>query len=346
MKQLFFPLLLIISLLSSCTNKKEVKKSLVEEEIIAVKLADISQANSTEPLMASGLVASLQETRLSFKTGGIIDKIFIKEGQNVAKGQLLASLNLTEINAQVQQATESVQKAERDLKRITNLYQDSVATLEQVQNLTTTLSIAKQSLDIAHYNQGYSKIYASTTGVIVKKIMNEGELATSGATVFNMNATGANDWILKVGIADKDWARLHLGDRATLQLDAFPTLHFSAIITNLSQGADLSSGLYQAELKISTQGKKLATGLFGKALLYPSKVQKYTTIPIDAIIEGNGDDAFVYVIEAGKARKLPIKLAGITNNQAFVESGLAGISQVVTDGSAYLVEGSKVQVVK
>ena len=346
MKKIFIIPVLIASLLVSCGKKKEIKKALIEDDIVAVKLADVSQANSTEAINASGLVTSLREARLSFKTGGIIEKIYVKEGQNVSKGQLLATLNLTEINAQVQQANESVDKSERDLKRVTNLYRDSVATLEQVQNLTTALSVAKQSLEIAHYNQGYSKIYASNNGVIVKKLMNEGELAGPGTPVFFMNATGANDWVLKAGIADKDWTRLHIGDRATLNLDAFPDITFSATVSTLSQGADVNSGLYQAELKMNTQGKKMATGLFGKAQIMPSIVQKHTSITIDAVVEGNGEDAFVYVVAEGKARKMPVKIVGIDNSRAFIGSGLAGISQVITDGSAYLVDGSRVRVVK
>ena len=78
----------------------------------------------------------------------------------------------------------------------------------------------------------------------------------------------------------------------------------------------------------------------------PSIIQKYTSIPIDAIVEGNGDEAFVYVVSKGKAIKLPISLVGIDNTKAFVASGLAGITQVITDGSAYLVEGSRVKVIK
>jgi membrane fusion protein, multidrug efflux system len=346
MKKISILSFLIISLFMSCGKKKELKKALIEDDIVAVKLADVSQANSTEALKASGLVASLEEARLSFKTGGIIEKIFVNEGQSVRKGQLLATLNLTEINAQVQQANESVQKSERDLKRVTNLYRDSVATLEQVQNLTTALSVAKQSLEIASYNQGYSKIYASANGVIVKKLMNEGELAGPGTPIFFMNASGANDWVMKVGIADKDWTRLHMGDRATVNLDAFPETTFTATISNLSQGADVNSGLYQAELKLNTQGKKMATGLFGNAQIMPSVIQKHTSIPIDAVVEGNGDEAFVYVVADGKARKMPISLVGVDNTKAFVASGLAGITQVITDGSAYLVEGSRVRVVK
>jgi RND family efflux transporter MFP subunit len=337
---------LIISLLMSCGKEKELKKALIEDDIISVKLADVSQASSTEALKASGLVASLEEARLSFKTGGIIEKVYVKEGQNVREGQLLATLNLTEINAQVQQASESVNKSERDLKRVTNLYRDSVATLEQVQNLTTALIVAKQSLEITAYNQGYSKIYASTNGVIVKKLMNEGELAGPGTPVFFMNASGVNDWVIKVGIADKDWTRLHVGDRASVSLDAFPETTFSAVISNLSQGADVNSGLYQAELKLNTQGKKMATGLFGNAQIMPSVIQKRTFIPINAIVEGNGNEAFVYIVADGKARKIPIKLVGINNVNAFVASGLAGVTQVITDGSAYLVEGSRIRVVK
>lgn len=334
----------MLSLLIACGKKAEEKKSLADEDVIAVKIANVVQANSNEEIKASGLVASLQEARLSFKTGGIIAKIYVKEGQNVAKGQLLASLNLTEINAQVQQATEGLQKAERDLRRVTNLYKDSVATLEQVQNLTTALNVAKQNLEIATYNQGFSKIYATSNGVIVKKLMNEGELAGPGTPVFFMNATGSNDWVLKVGVADKDWTRLHLGDKATVQLDAFPDTPFTATVSNLSQGADQSSGLYQAELKLNTQGKKLATGLFGNALIKLNMSQQNTSVPVDAVIEGNGNDAFVYVVDNGKAHKVAIKVISIDNDKVFIQNPSSLITQVITDGSAYLVEGSKVKI--
>jgi RND family efflux transporter MFP subunit len=177
-------------------------------------------------------------------------------------------------------------------------------------------------------------------------MMNEGELASSGSPVFFVNAAGANDWVVKVGIADKDWTRLKLGDKAEISLDAFPDMKFLANVTTLSQGADQASGLYQAELKISTQGKKMATGLFAKALIYPSIKYQYASVPVDAIIEGNGDQAFVYVIENGKAKRVSLSIAYVNGQQAFIREGLSGINQVVTDGSAYLVEGTKVKVVQ
>lgn len=338
--------LVALLMVTSCGKKKAHNKTTLDDTVIPVKLVDVALANATEPIKASGLISSLHEARLSFKTGGIIEKIWVREGQTIRKGQLLASLNLTEINAQVKQAQENVIKIERDLRRVSNLYRDSVATLEQVQNLTTSLSVAKQGLQIAQYNQGYSKIYASTNGVVVKKMMNEGEYANVGVPIFFVNAASANDWVVKVGIADKDWTRLKLGDHASIQLDAFPDTQFQAIVTTLSQGADQASGLYQAELKLNTQGKKIATGLFAKALINPSIKQQLPSVPVDAIIEGNGDEAFVYTIENGKAKRIALVIAYINNQRAFVQSGLTGITQVITDGSAYLVEGAKVKVVQ
>ncbi len=91
----------------SCGKKKDTAANSIIDETIAVNTENVLSANTFMPIEVAGLVASIEEARLSFKTGGIIEKIYVKEGQNVTKGQLLATLNLTEINANVQQANEA-----------------------------------------------------------------------------------------------------------------------------------------------------------------------------------------------------------------------------------------------
>ncbi len=93
-------------------------------------------------------------------------------------------------------------------------------------------------------------------------------------------------------------------------------------------------------------GHKMATGFFANAQILPSIVQRYTSIPLDAVVEGNGEDAFVFVIENEKAKKIPIKIAYFNNNMAYLSTGLGGITKVVVDGSAYLTESAKVKIIK
>lgn len=67
----------------------------------------------------------------------------VEEGQAVRPGQLLAVLDLTEINAAVMQANQNVEKLQRDYDRVNNLHKENAATLEQLQNIATALEVAK-----------------------------------------------------------------------------------------------------------------------------------------------------------------------------------------------------------
>ncbi|MCU0449371.1 MAG: efflux RND transporter periplasmic adaptor subunit [Bernardetiaceae bacterium] len=344
----FLALLALAWLLAGCHQNQAASqaKTTLADVAIPVKTVPVSRQTLVQPVVASGLLASETEARLSFKTGGIIQKIYVGEGDAVRKGQLLAVLNLTEINAQVTQAQEGLAKAERDYQRVKNLYADSVATLEQLQNTTTALNVAKQSVQIAQFNQGYSEIRAVASGRIVRKLMNEGELAASGAPVFFMNATGPASWVVKVGVADKDWVRLQLGDPATVGFDALPGQTFPAKVSSLAQGADPTSGLYQVELKLTGGAPQLATGFFATAQLTPSRRPQYVGVPVDALVEGNGDQAFVFVPVNGQAQQRPVKVAYLAQGQAMIYEGLTGDETVITDGSAYLTDKAKIMLAK
>ena len=338
--------LLAISILAACKKNTKSETTIATEEIFLVKVANVSKVTSAEPVTASGFVASDKEARMAFKTGGVIQKIYVQEGDQVKKGQLLAHLDLTEINAQVTQAHESFSKLERDLKRVTNLFKDSVATLEQLQNVTTAYNVAKKTVEIADFNKNFSDIRATSNGRIVKKIMNEGELVGPGMPVLYMTADGASDWIIKVGVSDKDWARLKEGDAAIISIDAYKGENFAARITNKAVSIDPSSGLYQTELKFFRLPKQLAYGLFATAKMQPTSTRNYLSVPVDAIIEGNGNQASVFVIQNGKAIRKQIGIVSIATSNVLINNGLEENEQVVTDGSAYLTDSSLVKIVQ
>ena len=317
-----------------------------DASVVPVKLASVQTVERAEPVVASGLVSSSQEARLSFKVGGIINKLYIDEGQSVRKGQLLATLNLTEIDAQVTQAQLVRDKSERDLARVKKLFADTAATLEQLQNATTGSSVASQNLTIAQFNRGYAQIRASVDGTVTRKLVNEGEFITPGGGVYLISGNRQGDWVVRVGISDKDWARLKLGDRAIIALDAYPGQPFTGTIGELAQAADPMNKLYEVEIRLNPAGVKLAPGLFAKATLTPAQRRTYVMVPIEAIVEGNGKDGYVYVLESDHrhVRKQPVQIGYISGSNVLLTGGLSADKQIVTSGSAYLVEGALVAV--
>jgi RND family efflux transporter MFP subunit len=341
------PLLLVgsVLLLIGCGQPKKEETQPEVPPGIPVRLVAVEEASRTEPIQVAGTVASTQEARLSFKVGGIIRSITVKEGQAVRKGQLLASLDLTEINAQVTQAMLASEKAERDFTRVKRMFEDTAATLEQLQNVTTGLEVAQQNVQIARFNKQYAQLVAPLDGMIARKLLNEGELAAPGNPVLFLTSSRPADWVVRVGVSDRDWARLGVNDPATVVLDAYPEEVFRGTVTELAQAADPATKLYEVEVRIVPNGKRLASGLFAKVMLTPSQSRSYHVIPVEALVEGQGREGYVFVVKEGKAYKVPIKIGYLSDDKVLVTQGLDGVEEVVTAGNAYLKEGTAIRVV-
>lgn len=316
------------------------------EDPIPVSLQPVITGDQGRILQYSGLIASNAESHLSFKIGGIISKIYVREGDHVAAGQLLATLDLTEINAQVGQAEQNMEKSQRDETRISNLYKDTVASLEQLQNAHTQLSVATEALRITSFNRQFAQIRASADGTILQKLMNEGEYAASGAAVLLFNGTAPNNWVVRFGVSDKDWAILHKGDKALVSIDAYSDERFSGTITKLAEGADPTGGTYAVEVTVSPAGHKLAPGLFCTLRLQPPSKASYSFIPASALAEGEGSKGFVYTLNDDKktVKKIPVHIAFLQGDQIAINSGLDQVQQVITEGAGYLTDGATVRV--
>ncbi len=342
---------LAMATLNGCADKSSAKSApnqigQTTLEAVAVKLAPVLVREATSGIRAIGILSTKDEIKLSFKIGGVIASISVRDGDVVRKGQTLAHLNLAEINAQVAQAQQGMEKAKRDLQRAQNLYKDSVITLEQVQNAATGYSIAQSTLQIATFNQQYATIVAPTNGRVLKVVSKAGELAGVGSPIVVVSSESSG-WVVRVGLSDRDVVRLHVGDKAMVRFDAFPNTDFSAIVSDIAAAANQQTGTFEAELKLQPNGKKFVTGLVASADITPSTAENVAFVPIEAIVEGNGMNASVYALSENdtKAKKLPVQIAFIQGNSVAVKAGLQGVSAVVTDGVEYLADGAAVRVV-
>jgi RND family efflux transporter MFP subunit len=333
----------------SCGKKgKNDKSGIFAEETIPVKIIQVEQFAASSSITATGLLSTANEARYSFKIGGIIEKITVEEGQFFKKGQLLATLKITEIDAQLQQANLGYEKAKRDYTRAGNLYKDSVATLEQLQNTKTGLDIAQKTIDAVVFNKKYAFIYAGADGFVTKKIANEGEIVNGGMPVLAINETsGASDWVLKLGVTDKEWAAIETGMQTSVVLDAFPDKIITATVFRKSQAADQSSGSFQVEVKLLLSGIKPAIGMFGKATINLGNTALLPTIPYDALLEADGNNAFVFVpVENNKVKRVPVVLESFNNKEVVIKSGLENVTAIVASNSAFLNEKSIISIIK
>lgn len=329
---------------AACKNDPE-NTTTIQSKVLPptlVKVDSIQQNMDGNQITTMGIVMSEKEAKPSFKTGGVIRKTYVKEGDIVKKGQLLAVLVMDEINAQVDQAEAAVQKSQRDLNRVSRLYGDSVATLEQFQNAKTGYEVSSKTLEIAKFNKLYSQITAPFTGKIVKQLMFEGEVVGPGNPIYAIIGTGSQDWEIKVGLIDRDWTRVDINNNVKVWMDAYPGKLFGAKIIKKSSLGGQTSGTFDVTIKLNQTPKDLAVGMTCNVVISPKIDETYRTIPIEALVKSNGQNAEIFTIVDGKAKKVEVRISKLLGDKVAVSAGLENVAIVVTTGAMYLEDGDHV----
>lgn len=334
----------------SCTEgpKKEKAAIPAADERIPVRVMTISSGNHLAAINCSGQFTTEDETFLSFKTGGLIESILAKEGEYVRKGQILAKLNLTEIQAATNQAHIAYEKAKRDQKRAKNLFQDSVATLEQVQNAGSMLEIATQNLRAVEFNKQFSVIRAQSDGYILSKMANQGQIVGPGTPIFQTNGAGAKKWLLKVNLSDEEWSQCAENDSAIIQINLSNTQIYPAKLLRKMASSNPLNGAFQVQLEfIGEVPENIASGLFAKAQIFPRTNNKTWEIPYAALLDGNNNTGYVFTTNDGKtAKKQAVIIDRFDRDQIYISKGLENAGSLIISGNAYLKDQSLIQIVE
>ena len=342
--QLSIALIGLLLVVASCGKSAPEKVIPSATETIPVKVVTIEKSAANSTINASGQFTTDDETFLSFLTGGIVKQLLVKEGDRVRKGQLLATLDLTAINAMVNQAKIGLEKSKRDLERATNLQKDGYATLEQVQNAQTAVDIAEQQLSSARFNLKYSEIRAVADGFILKRFVNQGQLVSTGTPVFQTNGAGDGKWYLKVGVSDHEWNNIQEGDEAWIRAEAFGDRKVKAIVSRRAESSDPYTGTFSIDLTITEKTSALiASGMFGKAEITPRVQSTSWTIPYEALLDGDAGEGFVFVTDDRKTvKKIPVQVGAVQQQSVVISSGLETHKLLIVSGSAYLNETSAI----
>jgi multidrug efflux system membrane fusion protein len=336
-------ILLIIILSAGCKNR-EIKST--SAEVVRVRIAGVTKQEISLPVHSTGLLVSSDEVKLSFKTGGIIAVMNVKEGNRVKKGDLLASLNLSEIRAGVDQAKSGYEKALRDYTRMENLYRDSSISLEKKENAATALNMAKATLDISQFNLAHSKIVAPENGIILKQFVRQNELVSSGYPVLLFGSSGEY-WKVKSGLSDKDVIKVNKGDSAVISFDAYPGVKFPAVVNQVGEMSNPYTGTYETELLLKGSDYRLASGFVAGVDIFPSLKELFSMVPVGSIVEADGQKGYIFILTAGMTvKKLQIDIEALIGTMAAIKGIPEGTTEVVSEGAAYLKDGMRVNVVK
>ena len=336
----------------------------VAEPIRPVKYAEALPASAVQSQRFAGTAKAGLEARLSFRTGGLIESIGVKVGDQVQAGQRIAMLDNRDAvlahqraraaleNARVQRAN-----AQSRLIRVRQLYQAdnvSLAEYEQARNgfasATSSYESAQKSLDLQARQLGYNEIYAPIAGIVTAVHNAVNEVIQAGAPLVELSA--GEDIEMEVGVPEGYIAQIRTGQHARVRFSALPGMDFSGRVREIAYALGASS-TYPVIVQLDAPSRSIRPGMAGD-VEFSFGAGEPSEDPLVVPVKAVGEDAngqYVFVIDGvengvGTVRRRPVRVGSLLADGFVVEEGLTERELVATAGLRSLLSGMKVRLLQ
>ena len=358
-------LMTALGILGACKSQKQEAGPADAAAISAapVKVQTVARQKVSEKLTYTGTLEAWQKITITPEIGGKVAKIYVEEGQRVAKGQLLAEMDTESVSLQVKQAEAALavadanfRNAARNKERMDRLIAEKAVSDTQYEQVKLGHDAAKAQLDqaqasvnLARHALDVSIMKAPWNGVIASKNAQVGDIINP--MMGGYGAAGAGGVLTLVDYArikivveasQSDAARLAKGQRALVKVGGGEIKDVPGFVSVVNTTADPLSKKFRVEVTADNPGLALRPGTFGSVEFEVTSHENALAVAQKAVF----DNKYVYVVEGGKALKREIMLGLKNTTMIEVLDGLKEGDQVIVEGAFGLIDGTAVEIRK
>lgn len=276
------------------------------------------------------------------KTGGVILQIMVEEGQQVARGTVLARLENDRQRLSLAQASANLRKVQNDMKRQTELFNRKLIGSGVFEQLKFDLETQKASYDIAALELSYTEIRAPISGTLSQRLVKLGNQINIGQTLFRIDDFDPLE--ARVAVPERDMQAIKAGQSVQMLVDAMPGKVFIGAVGRVSPVVDPKTGTFDVIAQFKDPSQTLRSGMFGRVNIVTATHENTLVVPRVALLTEDGTSA-VYVVAGGRVVRKSVQVGFTGDGRSEILEGLKAGDQVITLGQNAVREGSLVEVV-
>lgn len=347
-------------ILTSCGSDK--KENAADLPAIPVKVAGNTENSNSAYITASGKIESENSANLSTRMMGYVTKVNVKVGQNVSAGQLLVSINNTDlqakkaqVDASITQATAGYNNAKKDYDRFTNLFAQQSASQKELDDMTSRYEMAKAGLEAAKQMRNevmaqfsYSNITAPFSGTVINTFVKEGDMANPGMPLVSIE--GASRLQVTAMVSESDISNVKNGMPVKINVKSL-NKEVTGKVSEVSLSAKNTGGQYLVKVTLDKMDKQILSGMFVNVQFAKAKTEVNPTtvtsdlvlVPASALVR-QGQLTGIYTIGSGNVAILRwLRIGKTFGDQVEILSGLSAEEQYIVSAEGKLFNGAKIQ---
>jgi len=201
--------------------------------------------------------------------------------------------------------------------------------------------IALIDRDITGFKYEPHRVQSPISGEVLKADLDKGSLVDPRIPIAIVGDISKVK--VKIEIAEVDYPKVKIGNKAILKVDAYPDREFEGKLTELDKFINPQTRTAQAEIEVPNEEGLLIPGSFARITLFVG-THKTLTIPLDALLRMPGTGSYYcFKVENDKAEKTFLKIGIIQDNLVEIKKGLKEGDLVIVSGQGALEEGTPVE---
>ncbi|OAM88950.1 efflux RND transporter periplasmic adaptor subunit [Termitidicoccus mucosus] len=302
----------------------------------AVRTAEVRAVTESRSVELPGTVRAVERAALAPKVTGAVESLSVVLGQSVKAGDVLVRISANEMGARLAQAEASLGQARRDLERETSLLAKNASAAETVRSLEDRVRLMEATVAEARAMLGYTVITAPFDGVIARRFVNEGDLATAGGPLLEIENPDRQRVEVEV---PESFADIPVGTSALIWVGK---IELPGRVAEISPALDPIAHTLLAKIDLPARAA-VRSGQFAR-VAWPAGGGQALVVPASSVTPF-GQMERVFVVADGKAVLRFVKTGARRGEQIEILAGLAAGEHVVAGPpAASLRDGQPVEV--
>ncbi len=315
-----------------------------EKPAVPVQEIIVKSNKFTRFVDVQGIVEADDIVNVSSEVGGRILKLYVKEGQYVNKGQLVATTDLSTLEKQIAEIQTRLDLASTVFERQKRLWDQGIGSEIQFLQAKSNKEGLEKSLETLNSQIVKKNIYAPISGYVDREFLQSGETASPGMPIIQILNT--KNIKIVADVQENFLKSIQKGDSASIFFPAL-NIQLEETITMIGRTIDLTNRTFKIEIDTKSNNGKLKPNLLAVITFKDFEVDDVITIPLDVVQEEVTGKKFVYVVkeEDSKliARKSYIEIGESTINTIIVTKGISLGDRLITKGTKDISDGDLIK---
>ena len=345
------PVVAVALLVSGCSEPEP----MVEKEVVRpVKIVTVGALDEDVTRDYPGTIKGAQNAELSFEVPGRIVEFVVQEGDQVHSGDILARLDDRDLRAELDKAEANLRKAEADLTRSSNIYeQDSGAiSVDQIESDQRAVDVSKASLAQAQKAVDDTLLTAPFDGLAARRLVEEFQNVQAKEPVLLLQDIEFLQ--IEIDVPERDFtaqsrnlplAEVNKEVKPRVVVSSVPDREFPARVTEMATAADPVTRTFVVTLAFENpEDINVLPGMTARAIVDPFR-EPGVWLPTHAVVSDSGADPFVWKVDPDSmaASRQTVQIGDMREGSIAITGGLEDGDLVAVSGVRQLEDGQRVR---